>query len=250
MKTKTWISSLFMTTAIGMSVNASAVGVLDNTWYETQIKQTLPLVIDKKEVSDPSTWVTVKNFKVDTGNKTCYSHLIIGADSIPTGDYQGEVYCLIGSSWQHQSTFTVFDFADGNVGQEGVEIQLPAIGSDLNAPQFHRVSFGGTLILQPKLNRSSALSSVKTLTTKQGLTDYQENVSLGGIGEAIEGQDRTNLKFAWVKNTNKIPSVNDLFACATSWETGNNLVLGCIDLGDTGDTANTGDTGDTGDTGQ
>jgi hypothetical protein len=86
------------------------------------------------------------------------------------------------------------------------------------------------LILQPKLNNSSVLTNVKTFTTKQGLTDYQENVSLGGVGEAIEGQDRTNLKFAWVKNPNNIPTSNDLFACATSWETGNNLVVGCIDI--------------------
>jgi hypothetical protein len=230
MNTKKLILSFFMTTAIGMSANVSAVGVLDDTWYETQIKQTLPKVIDKKEVSQPSTWVTVKNFKIDSGKKTCYSHLIINTDTVPAGDYKGEVYCFVGSNWKHQSTFGVFDFADGNVGEEGVEIQLPALGSDLKALQFHRISFGGTLILQPKLNSSSALTSVKTLTTKQGLTDYQENVSVGGVGEAIEGQDRTNLKFAWVKNPDDISTSNDLFACATSWETGNNLVQGCIDI--------------------
>jgi hypothetical protein len=230
MNTKKFIVSLFMTTAIGMSANVSAVGVLDDTWYETRIKQTLPKVIDKKEVSQPSTWVTLRNFKIDSGNKTCYSHLIINTDTAPTGDYKGEVFCFVGGNWKHQSTFRVFDFADGNVGDEGVEIQLPALGSDLKALQFHRISFGGTLILQPKLNNSSVLTNVKTFTTKQGLTDYQENVSLGGVGEAIEGQDRTNLKFAWVKNPNNIPTSNDLFACATSWETGNNLVVGCIDI--------------------
>jgi hypothetical protein len=229
MNTKKFIVSLFMTAAIGMSANVSAVGVLDGTWYETRIKQTLPKVIDKKEVSQPSTWVTLKNFKIDSGNKTCYSHLIINSDTVPTGDYKGEVFCFVGGNWKHQSTFRVFDFSDGNVGDEGVEIQLPALGSDLKALQFHRISFGGTLILQPKLNSSSVLTNVKTFTTKQGLTDYQENVSIGGIGEAIEGQDRTNLKFAWVKNPDKIPTSNDLFACATSWETGNNLVVGCID---------------------
>jgi hypothetical protein len=232
MNAKTLISSLFMTTVISMSTNASAVGVLDDTWYETQIKQTLPKVIDKKEVSQPSTWVTLRNFRIDTGKRTCYSHLIINTDTVPTGDYQGEVYCFIGNNWKHQSTFSLFDFADGNVGDEGVEIQLPAVGSDLKALQFHRISFGGTLILQPKLNNSNVLSNVKTFTTKQGLTDYQENVSLGGVGEAIEGQDRTNLKFAWVKNPNKIPNLNDLLACSTSWETGNNPVVGCIKIND------------------
>jgi hypothetical protein len=232
MNTKTFISSLFMTTAIGMSANASAVGVLDGTWYETQIKQTLPKVIDKKEVSQPSTWVTLKNFKIDSGKKTCYSHIIINTDTVTAGDYKGEVFCFIGSNWKHQSTFRLFDFAaaDGNVGDEGVVIQLPALGSDLKALQFHRISFEGTLILQPKLNNSSVLTNVKTFTSKQGLTDYQENVSVGGIGEAIEGQDKTNLKFAWVKNPDSISNSNDLFACATSWETGNNLVVGCIDI--------------------
>jgi hypothetical protein len=232
MNTKTFILSLFMTTAIGISANASAVGVLDDTWYETRIKQTLPKVIDKKEVSQPSTWVTLKNFQIDTGNKTCYSHLIINTDTIRTGDYKGEVFCFVGNNWKHQSTFGLSDFAetDGNVGDEGVVIQLPALGSDLKALQFHRISFEGTLILRPKLNNSGVLTSVKTFTTKQGLTDYQENVSIGGIGEAIEGQDRTNLKFAWVKNPANIPTSNDLFACATSWETGNNLVQGCIDI--------------------
>jgi hypothetical protein len=232
MNKKTFILSLFMTTAIGISANASAVGVLDDTWYETRIKQTLPKVIDKKEVSQPSTWVTLKNFKIDTGNKTCYSHLIINTDTIRTGDYKGEVFCFVGNNWKHQSTFGLSDFAeaDGNVGDEGVIIQLPALGSDLKALQFHRISFEGTLILRPKLNNSGVLTSVNTFTTKQGLTDYQENVSIGGIGEAIEGQDKTNLKFAWVKNPANIPTSNDLFACATSWETGNNLVQGCIDL--------------------
>ncbi|MGJ0483184.1 MAG: hypothetical protein ACR65R_01450 [Methylomicrobium sp.] len=230
MNTKTLILSLFMTTAIGMSANASAAGVLDDTWYETQIKQTLPKVIDKKEVSQPSTWVTVKNFPIDTGKKTCYSHLIINTVTVPTGDYKGEVFCFIGSNWKHQSTFRVFDFADGNVGDEGLVVQLPALGSDLTRPQIQRISFEGTLILQPKLNNSGVLTNVKTFTTKQGSTDYQQNVSLGGVGEVIAGQDKTNLKFAWVKNPDKISNSNDLFACARSWETGNNLVVGCIDI--------------------
>jgi hypothetical protein len=232
MNTKKFMLSLFMTTAIGMSANVSAVGVLDDTWYETRMKQTLPKVIDKKEVSQPSTWVTLKNFKIDTGNKTCYSHLIINTDTIRTGDYKGEVFCFVGSNWKHQSTFEVFDFADSNVGDEGLVIQLPALGSDLTRPQIQRISFEGTLILQPKLNNSGVLTSVKTFTTKQGLTDYQQNVSLGGVGEVIAGQDKTNLKFAWVKNPANISNSNELFACATSWETGNNLVLGCIDIGD------------------
>jgi len=75
MKKKTLVSSLIMATAIGMSANASAAatvpppGSLNDTWFETQIKQTLPKVIDKKDSENPSSWVTVKNFKVDTGKK-------------------------------------------------------------------------------------------------------------------------------------------------------------------------------------
>jgi len=222
-----------MATAIGMSANASAAdGVLNDTWFETQIKQTLPKVIDKKDSENPSSWVTVKNFKVDTGKKTCYTHLIDNDPAAPaaeTPDYLVEVYCLVGGKWTHQSTADrVFDMADGNVGQEEVFLEMPAVNSDLTKPQFHAVSFLGTLILQPKLNKSSALSSVKTLTTKQGLTDYHENVALLGA-EAIEGQDHTNLKFAWVKNVDKIPTVNDLQACAKSWEQNTNLVIGCTD---------------------
>jgi len=233
MKKKTLVSSLIMATAIGMSANASAAdGVLHDTWFETQIKQTLPKVIDKKDSENPSSWVTVKNFKVDTGKKTCYTHLIDNDPAAPapeTPDYLVEVYCLVGGAWTHQSTADrVFDMADSNVGQEGVFLEMPAVGSDLTKAEFHAVSFVGTLILQPKLNKSGALSSVKTLTTKQGLTDYHENVTLLGA-EAIEGQDHTNLKFAWVKDPTKISTVNDLQACAISWEQNTNRKLGCID---------------------
>jgi len=205
MKKKTLVSSLIMATAIGMSANASAAdGVLNDTWFETQIKQTLPKVIDKKDSEIPSSWVTVKNFKVDTGKKTCYTHLIDNNPAAPapaTPDYLVEVYCLVGGAWTHQDTADrVFDMADGNVGQEEFFLSMPAVGSDLTKLEFHAVSFAGTLILQPKLDNSSPpkLKSVKTLTTKQGLTDYHENVTLAGA-EAIEGQDHTNLKFAWVK---------------------------------------------------
>jgi len=231
MKKKTLVSSLIMATAIGMSANASAAdGVLNDTWFETQIKQTLPKVIDKKDSENPSSWVTVKNFKVDTGKKTCYTHLIDNNPAAPapaTPDYLVEVYCFVGGAWTHQDTADrVFDMADGNVGQEDVFLAMPAVGSDLTKPEFHAVSFAGTLILQPKVSSSGKLS-VKTLTVKQGLTDYHENVTLLGA-EQIEGQDHTNLKFAWVKDPTKIPNANDLLACATSWETGNNPKLGCI----------------------
>jgi len=241
MKKKTLVSSLIMATAIGMSANASAAatvpppGSLNDTWFETQIKQTLPKVIDKKDSENPSSWVTVKNFKVDTGKKTCYTHLIDNNPAPPapaTPDYLVEVYCFVNSAWTHQSTADrVFDMADGNVGQDAVFLEMPAVGSDLTKPEFHAVSFAGTLILQPKTkvkDSVTTLSSVKTLTTKQGLTDYHENVTLLGA-EVIEGQDHTNLKFAWVKDPTKIPTANDLFACAQSWEQNTNQKLGCID---------------------
>ncbi|WP_374090685.1 hypothetical protein [Methylomicrobium lacus] len=238
MKKKTLVSSLIMATAVGMSANASAAatvpppGSLNDTWFETQIKQTLPKVIDKKDSENPSSWVTVKNFKVDTGKKTCYTHLIDNNPAAPapaTPDYLVEVYCLVGGAWTHQSTADrVFDMADGNVGQEEFFLEMPAVGSDLTKPEFHAVSFVGTLILQPKIASKGGLSSVKTLTAKQGLTDYHENVTLLGA-EQIEGQDHTNLKFAWVKDPTKISNVNDLQACAISWEQNTNRKLGCID---------------------
>jgi len=231
MKKKTLVSSLLMATVVGMSANASAEGILHDTWYETQIKQTLPKAIDKKHTEDASTWVTVKKVKVDTGKKTCYTHLIDNDPVAPpaTFDYLVEVYCLVDGAWKHQDTASrVFDFSDGNVGQSGFELDMPAVGSDLTRPEFHQVSFLGTLILQPKLDSSSALKSVKTFTTKQGLTAYHENVTLGGTQE-IQGEDRTNLKFAWVKNVDKIPSITDLQACAISWEQNTNRKIGCID---------------------
>lgn len=240
MNKKTLISSLLVTATVGLSANVSAApGGLGDTWYESRIKQTLPKVIDKKDAEKPSTWVTVKNFKVDTGKKACYSHLIVNTATVPSvppatdprddlwaNDYLGEVYCAIGGAWKHQSTFAVYDMTNGNVGEDFVQLALPASGSDLSGLEYHRVSFYGTLLLQPKFSSSTGVLKSVTISSKQGLTDYHENVTLAG-GERIEGQDKSNLTFKWVKNPDSVPNVNDLLACATSWETGNNPKEGC-----------------------
>jgi len=226
MNKKTLISSLVMTAAVGISANASAAavpGTLNDTWFETQVKQTLPKAINKVKRGSQfsSTWVMIKNKKIDSGKKTCYTHLI-NADN--TTGYGVEVYCKKANAWTHQSSSGgLWNMGDGNVGNSLFEFALPASDSVLqnpvdgtDNPTAHEIFYFGSFILQPKKNKSGAITSVNT-TPKQGAVGYQERVT-NDDSSAIEGADKSNLKFSWVKNPDKIDAANDLRACAASWE--------------------------------